>query len=236
MSLSGTCPGPITVDISGATPGGGVAIAYSFATGSFTIPVGRPCAGTVLGLNSPTLLAVLTADAAGNASFTGNAPNAACTVSVQAVDLGSCATSSVEAMPVPGALDFPSASSAIISSLGFVDAESCGYFWSQARGDSVSETFAGAASISNYSFDCDVTINGLVAGETCEWNVVINGTVVDSFSVAPGQGSISASSSFAPIAGPSYTVTLQMTNEVIPGGGAITLRYAGLGTNDLTLN
>lgn len=235
LGLSGTCPGPVTVTVSGANPGATIAVAWSTSTGTFTIPRGG-CAGTVLGLSSPSLLAFMTADAGGNASLTGAAPGAACGAFVQVVDLSDCSTSTVETVPSPAALVFPSASSAVIGSLGFVDAEQCGYFWDSSRGDSVSETFAGAASITNYTLDVDLPSNGMTVGTTLSWDVLINGVVVDSFVVLDGQTSISLGASFPAIAGPNYTVTLQTTSIVAPGAGAHTMRYAGTGAHDLTLN
>lgn len=235
LGLSGSCPGPVTVAISGATPGGNVALAWSLTSGSFTIP-GGICAGTVLGLASPNVLTILTADAAGNASFTGTAPGAACGAYVQALDFGTCSTSSVENVPVPGGLVFPSASSTLAGAITFLTTESIGYFWNATRGDSVTETFAGAASITSYTFDCDILDNVLNSGGTTDFNVVINGVIVDSFVVDEFMTSISESGSFAAIAGPSYTVSLVLTNDVPGGLGSITMRYAGLGTNALTLN
>jgi len=234
LSVSGTCPGPVTLDVSGASPGASVAVAWSLSTGSFTLPPG-PCAGTVLGLNSPNLLTFLVADAAGNASFTGTASSAACGAFVQIVDLSNCATSGVETVPVPGALTFPSASSVVVGSVGQIDAENIGHFWSRSRGDSVTETFAGPASITSYSLVVDIPLNSLNSGNSLSWKVVINGTVVDSFTVLDTQSSLSAGSSFAAIAGPNYSVLLRVTNGVPGGGGSHSFRYAGTGNNSLTL-
>lgn len=98
LSITGGCPGggPATVDITGATPNGNVAIAYSVGTGSFVIPSGFPCASTVTGLSGTgtTLFGTFTADGSGNISFGGTVPSNACgVIAVQAVDLTSCATS-----------------------------------------------------------------------------------------------------------------------------------------------
>lgn len=97
LTLAGDCPGTVTASVSGATPGGNVAFIRAFGEGSVQVPPG-PCEGTELGLDaSATLLAIEQADANGNASIAGNAPNAACgRVFVQALDLGSCSTSNVE--------------------------------------------------------------------------------------------------------------------------------------------
>lgn len=97
LSLAGACPGPVTLTASGATPGGAVAFLYAFGTGSFAIPPGFPCAGTVLGLDSSVRLGgTASASAGGTATLSASAPAAACgRVFLQAVDLSSCATSNV---------------------------------------------------------------------------------------------------------------------------------------------
>lgn len=98
LSLSGSCPGPITASVSGATPGGTVAFAYATGPGSLIIP-GGTCAGTQLGLNATAMLVgTVSADGSGNASITGNAPPVACGGVVQAVDASTCTTSNVESL------------------------------------------------------------------------------------------------------------------------------------------
>ena len=37
--------------------------------------------------------------------------------------------------------DFPSSDSTVVGSVGFIDADEVGFFWSMQRGDRVSETF-----------------------------------------------------------------------------------------------
>ena len=98
MSVSGTCPGVITLDILGATPFSRVGIAYSTTTGSFTVPSG-PCTGTVLGLDSPSILIALNTDASGDASISGTVSSGACGLFLQAVDLLPCVPSTVEVVP-----------------------------------------------------------------------------------------------------------------------------------------
>lgn len=93
LGSTGTCPGPMAVQVSGCTPGGGVAIIYGQA-GSH-VKGGAVCNGTVVRITRPTLCAVLTADGSGNASKSFNAPPGACGLSVQAVDVSTCATSNV---------------------------------------------------------------------------------------------------------------------------------------------
>lgn len=96
LRVSGSCPGSMTFDASGATPGGAVAYIYAFGAGNVVIPSG-PCAGTELGLNATAQLGgTETANAAGEATLTTNVPAAACgRVFVQALDVSSCTPSNV---------------------------------------------------------------------------------------------------------------------------------------------
>lgn len=71
-------------------------------------------------------------------------------------------------------------------------------------------------SVSSYTLDVDVPLNFL-STENIDWEVVINGTVVDTFSVVSGQTSV------------------RVTNTISPGLGSCTFRYAGAGQNALTL-
>jgi len=235
LSVTGACPGPVTVDITGATPFSQVVVAWSVSTGSFTIPAGG-CAGTTLGLGSPNVLTILVTDVLGSASLAANAPAAACGLYLQAVDLGNCTTGNiVQVGVVSSSFDFPSASSAIVGSVGFIDGEQAGYFWDNFRGDGASETVSGPASISSYSLDVDLPSNALNNGNVVNWDMVINGTVVDSFTVNVGDALISRSASFGSIAGPSYTLELRVTNQVPGGGGSCSLRYAGVGNHTITV-
>ncbi|MHC4837232.1 MAG: hypothetical protein ACYTF3_03470 [Planctomycetota bacterium] len=234
LTIAGSCPGPITISVTGATPGAQVALAWSLNAGSSSVP-GGACGGTALGLAAPNLLTILVADASGQAAFAANAPSSACGVFLQAVDLGACAASDVEQLGgSASSFVFPSATSTVIGSLGFVDSENVGYFWDVNRGDSVSETFSGPGSVSSYTLDVDVPQNFL-STENIDWEVVINGTVVDTFQVVSGQTSVNVSGSFASISGPSYDVSVRVTNTISPGFGSCTFRYAGAGQNALTL-
>ncbi len=94
LSISGTCPGLITIDVTGAGAFAGVALAYG-AAGSFTIPRGN-CPGTVLGISGPTLAGIFGADASGSLSLSVNVPAGLCGFTVQAVDTGSCSASNTD--------------------------------------------------------------------------------------------------------------------------------------------
>lgn len=95
LAVSGTCPGLMSIDISGATPNDQVMLVYGSA-GSFTVP-GGPCAGLVLGIASPTLGAALPTDASGNASLSPTV-GAGCGLTLQAVDLNACAASNTDTL------------------------------------------------------------------------------------------------------------------------------------------
>jgi len=94
LQVGGVCPN-LTLDITGGTPLGRLALASSTSLGSFSIPGGHACAGTSLALANPFLNAVLSLDSAGAVSYPVVIPAGACgRVFVQVVDLSSCATSS----------------------------------------------------------------------------------------------------------------------------------------------
>lgn len=100
LALSGTCPN-LTFEVVDATPNGQVALLYAYQTGSFVIPQGMPCAGTTLGLGSSVALGtMMTADPLGNITLSATIPAGACgAVYLQALDLSSCDTSTVVAVP-----------------------------------------------------------------------------------------------------------------------------------------
>jgi hypothetical protein len=97
LTVSGTCPGSMTAEVSGATPRGPVVLGFAMRTGSVIIPSG-PCRGTQLGLGPQGLqqVATLRADANGDVTFRGNAPGSACGGFVQAIDGATCETTNVE--------------------------------------------------------------------------------------------------------------------------------------------
>jgi len=96
LLAAGNCPGPQTLHVSGATSGGAVYLLASWGSGSFTIPAGYPCAGSVLDLAGGTLrlLATVHADVNGAANLNITLPAGACQqISVQALDASACAIS-----------------------------------------------------------------------------------------------------------------------------------------------
>ena len=94
QAIGGACPGPVSVQISGLTPGGQVAVARANAAGNFAIPVGG-CAGTQLGLRSPSLLYQTAAPKNGTLSVRPTLAAGFCGSLLQAIDLTTCAVSNV---------------------------------------------------------------------------------------------------------------------------------------------
>lgn len=126
------------------------------------------------------------------------------------------------------AVDFPSASSTVVGSVGFIDEDEVGYFWSASRGDSVSQTIPGPPAISKATLDVEVVQNNLNGGAQVNWDVVINGDVVGNFVVNEGQlGPIHKAFTFPEKTGGSYAVSIKVTNDVAGGQGSHTLAYAG---------
>jgi hypothetical protein len=125
---------------------------------------------------------------------------------------------------------FPSNGSAVVGSVGFVNGAEAGYFWSAARGDKVTETFADPLlSVDRAILDFAVQSN-VLANTPVQWNVLLNSTVVGNFQINPGfTGPSHQDFTFAPIAniGGQYSIAFVVTNEIGFGGGSHTLAYAG---------
>jgi hypothetical protein len=131
---------------------------------------------------------------------------------------------------------FPSSGSTVIASVGVIDPGEFGYFWSVSRGDNISESFSGTglASVSKLDLDFDVTRNVLSSGAFTNWDVLVNGNVVGSWSwdSSDGTGNVTASYTFPDIVGSgNYAVRMEVTNEVPGGAGSIAIGFPG----DLTL-
>lgn len=91
LTVTGACPGPVTIDVAGATGASSVALVYG-AAGSFTVP-GGACAGLVLDIASPSVGAILATGPGGDASASVTLPGAACGLTLQAVDIAGCSAS-----------------------------------------------------------------------------------------------------------------------------------------------
>lgn len=101
LSITGTCPGLVTIEVSGATPLEDVALASARTTGALVVPPGLECEGTSLGLSSDAVLrATLTADGTGAAQHTVQVHNPyACGRTVRAVDMQRCEVSNAANLP-----------------------------------------------------------------------------------------------------------------------------------------
>jgi hypothetical protein len=125
---------------------------------------------------------------------------------------------------------FPSNDSTVVANGGFLGSEQIGYFWSVARGDRVTETFADSlTSVNRAIFDFGVPTNVLYS-TPLQWDVKINSTTVGNFQIDAGfTGNRHLDFDFAPIVniGGQYTVSYVVTNEIPSGWGSHTLAYAG---------
>jgi len=131
---------------------------------------------------------------------------------------------------------FPSASSAVVGSIGFISGTEIGYFWSVGRGDSVSQTFSGTglSSVNDLSLNFNVTRNVLNSGAFVSWDVFVNNNDVGNWvwTGIDGTGPLALHYTFADIVGSGiYAIAMKVMNEVAPGSGSITLGVPG----DLTL-
>ncbi len=89
LTVTGSCPGPVLLAATNATPGGLVVFAYG-TVGSYSVG-GPTCNGLIVPLGAPSQLAAIIAGQTGYASFSGGAPAAACgVVLVTAVDVTIC--------------------------------------------------------------------------------------------------------------------------------------------------
>lgn len=94
LSLAGSCPGPLAFTVRSATPSGRIAIACG-AAGTFVKPA-QPCSGAVLSLGPPLAGSILIhADGSGSAVLNLHVGAGFCGLSVQAVDLTTCAATNV---------------------------------------------------------------------------------------------------------------------------------------------
>lgn len=134
-------------------------------------------------------------------------------------------------------LDFPSGTSTVVGSIGFIDSDEMGYFWTASRGDSVTEAFGttGLASANRLDLRFNVTRNVLATGAFTAWDVLVNGTSVGGWSWASGDGigTVSLSLLFPTILaagdGDDFTIRMAVLNVVADGAGSIALGFPGSG-------
>jgi len=96
LTVSGTCPGLNTFDVSGSDPFGPIGIVYGPA-GTLTL-AGGVCAGMTLDVGVPTIAGIFAGDINGDLSFSATLPAGACGLTVQAVDVNNCAPSNTEVL------------------------------------------------------------------------------------------------------------------------------------------
>lgn len=91
LSMVGTCPGPVTFQLTGASPFAPILVLTGTSPGTFVIPAWVSCAGTILDVSSPKVRATLSSDVNGDLSFSVNLPAGACgALSIQMVDFSAC--------------------------------------------------------------------------------------------------------------------------------------------------
>ncbi len=99
LDIVTSCPsgGPFEALWTRATAGRTIALVFARDTGSYRIPNGNPCAGTVMGLGSNQIRVVWRGNSGpdGEGSLTSSASAAVCGGHLQILDLASCATSNV---------------------------------------------------------------------------------------------------------------------------------------------
>lgn len=97
LSITGTCPGRITVTWSNARPNVTLALVFARNLGNFQIPFG-PCQGTYLGLGNQNIQLISTfSSGTGNRSVSGNTQ--ACGDYLQMHDIPACDTSNYATIP-----------------------------------------------------------------------------------------------------------------------------------------
>lgn len=102
VAVSGSCPGGATVDITGITRGGTVAILKGSGPGSDVMPAG-PCAGGRTGLAGLSFITTVTdSDGDGSIRLSPSLPAGVCGQSIQVVDTSTCRLSGVAELPGGG--------------------------------------------------------------------------------------------------------------------------------------
>jgi hypothetical protein len=96
--VSGTCPGTVTVNWSGANAGRQQGIVFGQNSGQTTIP-GGVCQGTILGVSGNVRLVNTIGTGNGSGSVNGQAGTAACGGRLQLIEVPGCATSNVATIP-----------------------------------------------------------------------------------------------------------------------------------------
>lgn len=88
LTLTGTCPGPVTLTVTHATPGGAVVMIHGEPGSS--IRIGSPCTGLIIPIRQPALAGILRANGSGVANYPFNSHPGLCGRTIVGVDVGSC--------------------------------------------------------------------------------------------------------------------------------------------------
>ena len=98
-----------------------------------------------------------------------------------------------------------------------------GTFWWQ-EGDYAQGTRTpGLETVTGIQFELMIDQNALNTTGHVDLDLSVNGTVVGSFAILPGETSRTVAFFFAPISGPVYTIRLEATNTVEPGKGSVSI-------------
>ena len=240
VEVRATCPagGAGDIRITGATPGGRVALARSPRLGDFVVPSGS-CAGTATDLSGgAALVQVFTADASGEVVFRPTLPAAACDAVLVAVDLTSCDTSEgVFVSPRDVPVDFTRSSSTIYKTGSLGTVASGLYQWT--TGDYAEDTFTGTGltSIRGLTFTLpiiDSTTQSCGPVDRWQWSVSVNGTNVGDVHLprgsAPSLTTYYAAIGFSAVSaapGGGYTIRLTSDETVCGGGGSYQFQAGG---------
>jgi hypothetical protein len=125
---------------------------------------------------------------------------------------------------------FPSDNSSVIASVGVIASGEYGYFWSVARGDSITETFFGTGLSSVNGLDLSFSVTRNVLLENVYWDVFVNGSDVGDWNWTPtsGTGLLNLSYIFGDIVGNgTYEIAMRVENEVAGGAGSIAIGFPG---------
>jgi|GEM_PF-4381279 len=98
LAANGTCPGSLTVTISGGTEDGAGFLVAGGATGTTTIPVGG-CAGSEVDVEGVLGTLPVSFDSVGNLNLAVAPPAGLCGAFLQAVDLATCRVTNVVSLP-----------------------------------------------------------------------------------------------------------------------------------------
>ena len=98
LSAVGSCPGTVTLSVSGASANSRVTILAARGLGDVVMSSG-PCPGVTLGLDAQRRLATMTTDENGAGSIDRTTNTGQCGAFIQALDSTTCALSEVDQLP-----------------------------------------------------------------------------------------------------------------------------------------